>query len=89
MQKIGLAPEFAVCKYLRMARPALKCRPRPWLTRREGECAFPVDGEGHAVRSCCAPCPGAVYCPLHRAAMRGGPALPVVVLERRLRELGL
>lgn len=45
--------------------------PRPWLSRRQGECAFPVDGEGHTVRSCCNPCGPGAYCPAHQAAMRG------------------
>lgn len=47
--------------------------PRPWLTRRAGECAFPVDGEDHAVRSYCNPSGEATYCRTHRAAMRGPP----------------
>lgn len=44
--------------------------PRPWVTRRFGECAFPVDGEGADVRSCCNPTL-AVYCDGHQAFMRG------------------
>jgi hypothetical protein len=72
-----------------MRLPCSTTAPRPWLTRRKGECAFPVDGEGWTVRSCCAPCPGATYCRAHRRKMRGGPAASVAQLERLLRELGL
>ena len=45
------------------------CDPRPWLSRDDGECAYPVSGHGAAVKSCCQPCPGQTYCPPHRAAM--------------------
>ncbi len=45
--------------------------PRPWLTRAEGECAFPVGGEGAGLSSCCNPSGAATYCPAHQAAMRG------------------
>lgn len=52
--------------------PALIAKaPRPWLTRRPGECAFPVDGEDQTVRSCCNPSGARAYCRAHRAAMRG------------------
>lgn len=50
---------------------ALAVAPRPWLTRRAGECAFPVDGEGPDLRSCCNPAPTGPYCPAHAAVMRG------------------
>jgi hypothetical protein len=53
----------------------LAAAPRPWLTRAPGECAFPVGGEGAAVRSCCNPSGMATYCPAHAEAMRG-PAAP-------------
>jgi hypothetical protein len=49
--------------------------PRPWLTREDGECACPVDGAGAGIRSCCNPSGAATYCPAHRQAMRGPPAL--------------
>lgn len=40
--------------------------PRHWLTRKFGECAWPVDGEGADVRSCCAITDGkAPYCGPH------------------------
>lgn len=40
--------------------------PRPWLTRKFGECAYPVSGEGADVFSCCAPTSGASsYCGAH------------------------
>jgi hypothetical protein len=29
------------------------CAPRPWLTRLNGECAYPVAGHGAQVMSCC------------------------------------
>jgi hypothetical protein len=45
--------------------------PRPWLERNAGQCAFPVDGEGWLVRSCCNPSGEAAYCAAHRAIMRG------------------
>jgi hypothetical protein len=45
--------------------------PRPWLTRAQGECAFPVDDEGQSTRACCNPSGADTYCPPHRAAMRG------------------
>jgi GcrA cell cycle regulator len=41
---------------------------RPWTTRRFGECAFPVAGEGADTLSCCAPTEG-TYCPAHHAVM--------------------
>ena len=50
---------------------AIARRPRPWLTRLPGECAFPVDGEEFRTRSCCNPCGRAIYCAAHRAVMRG------------------
>jgi hypothetical protein len=59
--------------------------PRPWLSRSSGQCAFPVDGDGWTVRSCCNPCPGAVYCEAHRAVMRGGAGATAVQMERSLR----
>ena len=49
---------------------AIAGAPRPWLTRVAGECAFPVDGEGHATRACCNPCAGSVYCAPHLALIR-------------------
>lgn len=44
--------------------------PRPWLTRLEGECAFPVDGVSWDTRSCCNPSGKGTYCEVHRALMR-------------------
>lgn len=41
---------------------------RPWTTRRFGECAAPVSGEGAETHSCCAPVDGeSVWCAAHRA----------------------
>lgn len=45
--------------------------PRSWLTRKKGECAFPVAGEGQWTLSCCNPTRGHTYCAAHRSAMRG------------------
>lgn len=42
--------------------------PRPWTTRRFGECAAPVSGEGAETHSCCAPVDGdSAWCAAHRA----------------------
>jgi hypothetical protein len=72
----------ALARALRPARPprpvsprltappdASAVRPRPWLERRAGQCAYPVGGDGEAVMSCCAPSGAATYCRTHRAAM--------------------
>lgn len=66
--------------------PSVALAPRPWLTRIRGECAFPVDGEGLAVRSCCNPTFGAadVYCPAHAEIMRGPTPPPIDALEREI-----
>jgi hypothetical protein len=58
--------------------------PRPWMSREDGECAFPVDGEGLTLRACCNPCDGGAYCPAHAAVMRGPPAQPTADLEREI-----
>ena len=44
-------------------------RPRPWFERRPGQCAFPVEGEGETLLSCCAPCGPRTYCDGHRSVM--------------------
>ncbi|MBP7704171.1 MAG: hypothetical protein KA105_02660 [Caulobacter sp.] len=44
--------------------------PRPWITRRAGECAFPVDGEGADTRSCCNATGVGAYCAGHDELMR-------------------
>lgn len=46
---------------------------RPWLTRKFGECAFPL-GEQGDIHSCCAPT-SETYCAGHRQVM-GGKRLP-------------
>lgn len=47
--------------------------PRPWITRKFGECAYPVGGEEADTLSCCAPCgEGARYCPDHSRVMYSG-----------------
>lgn len=45
--------------------------PRVWTSRKFGECAFPVDGEGADTRSCCNPTKGQTYCATHARVMRG------------------
>ncbi len=54
---------------------------RPWLSRRVGECAFPVSGEGWETKSCCTPCGLDVYCTAHKQVMRGpnGPDFDALV----------
>jgi hypothetical protein len=51
-------------------------RPRPWLQRAPGECAYPVAGEGAQVISCCQPVERGDYCAGHRRRMflRADPA---------------
>jgi hypothetical protein len=46
------------------------CSPRPWTTREEQECAYPVGGAGVDTLSCCNPTGGRrrLYCPEHHAA---------------------
>ena len=68
----------------RARRPRIARAPRPWLTRQEGECAWPHDGDGVAMRACCNPCGAAVYCTAHRSLMRG-PTAPS--LAETLRDL--
>ena len=58
-------------------------RPRPWLTRDDGECAFPMEGERADIRSCCKPCQDrSPYCPEHRRRMKGPRAKSVDELLR-------
>lgn len=46
--------------------PLAGTRPRPWLSRGAGECAFPVGGEGERVLACCAPAQAkSAYCAVH------------------------
>lgn len=45
--------------------------PRVWTTRKRGECAYPVDGDGAETRSCCLPADGSGYCTDHWAFMHG------------------
>jgi GcrA cell cycle regulator len=48
--------------------PLAGTAPRPWLTRRFGECALPVGGEGEDLLSCCAPARRrGAYCAAHHA----------------------
>jgi GcrA cell cycle regulator len=48
-------------------------KPRPWLTRRVGECAWPVGGEGADTLSCCAKVRDLTraYCDRHLALRHG------------------
>src|SRR5437763_336238 len=70
----------------RRRRP-VPCTPRPWLTRMEGECAFPVDGDGWTLRACCNQSGAGTYCRAHAARMKGPPAPPIDVLEREIAAL--
>ena len=47
----------------------LGSKPKPWMKRLPGECAFPVAGDGEAVISCCAPSGRRGYCETHVGAM--------------------
>lgn len=49
--------------------PASRSAPRPWVSRRIGECAYPVGGEGADTLSCCAPVARSCYCAEHAARM--------------------
>lgn len=50
--------------------PLPQSRPKPWLERALGECAFPVGGDGCDVISCCETAtPGSAYCPDHHRAV--------------------
>jgi GcrA cell cycle regulator len=40
-----------------------------WTERLTGQCAYPVDGEGADVRSCCNPTEGGTYCQPHSRVM--------------------
>lgn len=77
---------IAICNHYAMTsrtrRPAIAHASRPWISRLEGECAFPVAGEGLTTRSCCNPCGAATYCPTHAAAMRGPAISSVADFER-------
>jgi len=63
--------------------------PRPWLSRRPGECAFPVDGRGQSTRSCCNPRGGETYCPAHHRVATVRASAPVEALLKELLDLGL
>ena len=46
--------------------PLAGSSPKPWLARELGECAFPVDGDGDGLVSCCARAAArSAYCPEH------------------------
>jgi hypothetical protein len=67
------------------ARPAIAAAPRPWISRRDGECAFPVgDAEGMETLSCCNPSGEERYCAPHAAAMRGPRTSAAGDFEREL-----
>lgn len=42
---------------------------RLWITRKSGECAFPVGGDGADTLSCCTPCGIGTYCAEHVKVM--------------------
>lgn len=43
--------------------------PRLWTERKFSECAFPVDGDGADIRSCCDDTGGETYCAYHFGMM--------------------
>ena len=52
----------------------ITCDPRPWTTREERECAFPVGGVGADTMSCCNAAGRRGYCQAHRRLMLREPA---------------
>lgn len=58
--------------------------PKPWTSRARGECAWPVEGQGADVRSCCGPvAPGRRYCQPHFEVMyQKPPKVPYVQRPR-------
>jgi hypothetical protein len=70
------------------AQTPVLCAPRPWLSRAEHECAYPVAGEGAGVLSCCNTPVRKGYCEGHRAAMfrtpRGSLASVLKIEDRRV-----
>ena len=58
------------------------CSPRPWLSREDNECAYPVAGEGAMVLSCCNRATRSGYCQAHRNAIVGRP--PGLSMEEEL-----
>ena len=62
---IPLYGGIATCKHFFMSITPIRF-PRPWTSRKAGECAFPVFGEGEDVLSCCRPPPAGDYCAAHR-----------------------
>lgn len=65
--RAALANGEAIPPYAAVRTPpvSIAVAPRPWITRQARECAFPVDGEGADIRSCCNPTDGRNYCAQH------------------------
>ena len=59
--------------------------PRPWLSREDNECAYPVAGDGAMVLSCCNRAGRSGYCQAHRDAIVGRP--PGLSLEVELADV--
>jgi len=57
--------------YCRDVDASVASEPRVWTSRKIGECAYPVDGEGADTRSCCNPTSGKTYCATHARVMLG------------------
>ena len=57
--------------YCRDVDASVAIEPRVWTSRKFGECAYPVDGEGADTRSCCNQTGGKTYCPTHARVMLG------------------
>lgn len=62
-------------------------KPKPWIEREPGECAYPVSEDGADVHSCCAPVKGdGAYCKAHRRLMFQ-PKKPKATAERLYGEI--
>lgn len=79
-------PEKLLARF-RVPTPTMK----PWIERKWGECAYPIDVEGQDLHSCCAPVrnDGCPYCAAHARACLEAPPVKTrpldSVLKRRRR----
>lgn len=65
---------------------AIALAPRHWITRRHGECAWPVSGAGYETMSCCnRRAPEGPYCAEHKAIGTTGEKASVKSLMRGAR----
>jgi len=77
------APKFSDKPLPKDRPPPARAIPRPWLTRRFGECAAPVGGEGADTLSCCTPCGVENYCQEHRAIFYTKPATKAQIAKAK------